>query len=539
MEKTDYDVIIVGAGPAGLSVASELSKEARVLVVDKKPAPQGEKIEYEGVENEVIINKPTRTTKSWFVPQDSVQCNKDLWERYVPYDTDGVLPEKRAEAYGGVRRFLAKTFTGKNKDDPNAPDLAWKTRLFKAYPFVDENLIFNYWRDEITKNGSEIVYGHFYRDHHVANNKVKISFLREKMKGRKCPNDTEVVTKSCRLLLDASGVNSEIMAYYEITPKKFYWWSVYGCIAKHKKGAIGKKPGKPGEKENERLIVGDYMLWQTFKDTNINENEAVRYGRPIFEYEIQDEETSFLLILYLRKEKLSRDYMKAEFMDIIRNEPSTAHFHDVDIKEFKSGWYPSGGLTLKTARDRVDFIGDTGSWTTPCGWGMGFIMRNYKAYAEGLLPLLKNDRVDRRSLVRLVQLKEYQKTQFLMNKLATFFLSNATADQLDKFINIFNDGLNPEICERMFTLKIRPHEIIRCIWVVKKRFTISEILTIVPREEYWSVFKDLVRLALEITPMAIQWLFNGFKWPVKKRDFQVFNKAKPKPREEWLENEYC
>ncbi len=142
----------------------------------------------------------------------------------------------------------------------------------------------------------------------------------------------------------------------------------------------------------------------------------------------------------------------------------------------------------------------------------------------------------------LVQLQEYQKTQFLMNKLATFFLSNATATQLDKFINMFNPdegGVNPVICERMFTLKIRPHEIIQVIWVAKKRFTMSEMLTIVPREEYWSVFKDLVRLALEITPLAIQWLFNGFKWPVKKRDFQVFNTAKPKPREEWLENEYC
>lgn len=534
MEKTDYDVVVVGAGPAGLSVASELSKEARVLVVDKRPVPQGEKIEYDGAENEVIINKPTRTTKSWFVPQDSVQCNKDLWERYVSYDANGVLPEKKAEVYGGVRRFLAKTFNGKTSDDPNAWDLAWEAKLFKAYPYIEENLIFSYWRDEITKNGSEIVYGHFYRDHQVTNKKVEISFLRRKTKGCKCPSDTEVVTKSCRLLLDASGVNSEIMAYYEITPKKFYWWSVYGCVAKHKKGTIGEKPG-----DKQRLIVGDYMMWQTFRDTNINLNESVRYGRPIFEYEILDEETSVPLILYLRKEKISRDYMKAEFMDIIRNEPSTADFHDVDIKEFKYGWYPSGGLTLKTARDRVDFIGDTGSWTTPCGWGMGFILRNYKAYAEGLLPLLEKDQVDRRSLVGLVQLQGYQKTQFLMNKLATFFLSNGTAEQLDKFIKIFHDGVDPVICERMFTLKIRPYEIIQFIWVAKKRFTISEILKIVPREEYWSVFKDLVRLALEITPLAIQWLFNGFKWPVRKRDFQVFNTAKPKPREEWLENEYC
>jgi hypothetical protein len=378
------------------------------------------------------------------------------------------------------------------------------------------------------------------------------------VKSRKIKNkgDTEVETKSCRLLLDASGVNSEIMAYYEITPKKFYWWSVYGCIAKHKAGQIAKNKGDTDSEDKEKqLRVGDYMLWQTFKDTNIEENETVRKGRPIFEYEILDEETSFPLILYLRKEKVSLDYMKAEFMDIIRNKTLTAEFRDVGIKEFKYGWYPSGGRTLKTSRNRVDFIGDTGSWTTPCGWGMGFIMRNYKAYVEGLLPLLKEDRVDQRSLEGLVQLKQYQKTQFLMNKLATYFLANGTAKQLDTFIDMFTEnpgtslilwgkifkpkGIDPEICERMFTLRIRPHEIIKCIWEVKKVFTWYEIYKIVPRGGHWSVFKDLVRLALEMIPMAIQAVFKGFKWPVKKRDFQVYNTAKLKPTKEQLENECC
>ena len=31
-----YDVIIFGAGPAGLSIASELSKQLKVLVFDRK-----------------------------------------------------------------------------------------------------------------------------------------------------------------------------------------------------------------------------------------------------------------------------------------------------------------------------------------------------------------------------------------------------------------------------------------------------------------------------------------------------------------------
>lgn len=31
-----YDVVIVGAGPAGLAIASEVSKKLRVLVIDSK-----------------------------------------------------------------------------------------------------------------------------------------------------------------------------------------------------------------------------------------------------------------------------------------------------------------------------------------------------------------------------------------------------------------------------------------------------------------------------------------------------------------------
>lgn len=517
MVETDYDVVIVGAGPMGLSVGSELSKEFRVLIVEKRHKPGCETEQsLSGPKNEVIINKQTRTSKSWFVPLDSVSYNQDLMDKYAGYDEITQYLTGKSLAYGGVRRFLAKTFTGRTKEKWDEFDLAWEARLFSCYPYIDENEILEYWRKIINESStsSQIVYEHFYRDHMVTKEKVTAAFLKRKDDNCKC-YETEIVTKTCKVLLDASGVNSEVLKDYEREPKKFYWWSVYGCIARHKPGAIGKGPDG-----QELLKVGDYMLWQTFKSTNINENGSVRHGRPIFEYEILTEDTSFPMILYLRREKVAQDYMKAEFLDILRNENMTKPFHNVEIEEFKYGWYPSGGLTLTMTRDRVDFIGDVGSWTTPCGWGMGFILQNYRPYAKRLSKLIREDRLDQKNLSDLVKPKSYQKTQFLLNKLATHFLANGKAKELDKFIELFNT-IDPIICEKMFTLKIEPHEIVATLHAAKKAFTLKEIMDIIPKQEYWSIIKGLLRLAVEMIPhLLYRVIFK--KWPVKTRDFKVY-----------------
>ncbi len=285
-------------------------------------------------------------------------------------------------------------------------------------------------------------------------------------------------------------------------------------MAKHPKGQIGLKPDGP-----EKLKVGDYMMWQTFKNSNLNPDASLRRGRPIFEYEILDPETSFSLILYLTDEMVHLDYMRARFMDIIRHEKSVRDFHHVKIQEFKYGWYPSGGVTITACRDRVDFVGDAGSWTTPCGWGMGFVLQNYKSYAHGLAKLIREDRLDQKSLEGLLKLKSYQKTQFMLNKLATYFLSNANAKQLDKFIELFN-SIPPVICEKMFTLKITPFEVVRTLAAILRKFSLSDIAQIIPREEYFSIFKDILRLAMELVPETFKWLLRINR--ERKRDFSVF-----------------
>lgn len=438
-----FDVIIVGGGPSGLSVGSELSKQLNVLIIDKN-----------------IVGE---TKRSWFVPFDIIEKNQDI----------------KHTTYGGVRRFLAKTFSGAST--------CWKARLFDRYPYIKEKEILEYWRKTVVDNGSTIINDCSYIDHTVENDTVTVKTAQGEFEGN--------------LLIDASGYNSPIRDKYDMTDDNYYWWSVYGCIAKHPNG-IGD------------MKVGDYMLWQTFKDTNADLQTSLYDGRPVFEYEILDENTSLCIILYLRKKKMDLDHMKKEFMHIIRDEDSTENFHDIKMEELKYGWYPSGGLTFRLAQDQVAFIGDAGCWTTPCGWGMAFILNNYKQYSQSLIELVKKNKLDKKSLYNLVKLQEYDKFEIIFDQIMTHFLSNASADQLDRFINFFNI-INPIICEKMFTLKINKREIKQVLKVFLKHFELDELAKILPKEDY-KLVAELAKFSI-ITSIQdfIYKIFHGFKNPIR------------------------
>ncbi|MCK8059399.1 MULTISPECIES: lycopene cyclase family protein [unclassified Fusibacter] len=414
-----FDVIVIGAGPAGLSVGSELARSKRVLILDGKSSIED-------------------CTKSWFIPASLVEGNDEV----LPFMTKG------------INRLLCSTASGK--------DTVWETSLPGGYYYVDEHAILKFWGEKALDRGAEIILETYYTDHVTKEDRVVV----ETTKGR----------FEAKLLIDASGHDSQVKKNYK-TDENYYWWSVYGAIVEHPNGLHGM--------EN-----GDYMLWQTFKDTQAGDDVTLEGGRPVFEYEVLTENSSFPLILYLRKSKVQKDLMRTEFKHVLYNEDRTSQFKDAVIKEEKWGWYPSGDLTVKQAEDRVDFIGDAGCWTTPCGWGFGFIVYNYKHYAKSIEELLDKDRLDEASLKGMIQFNINEKHQILMDAIASHFLANGTPEQLDKFIDFFNNN-EPLMCEKIFTLTISQEEIRGVAKEFVKFFNPLELLSIYPKEDWNLLLKEI------------------------------------------------
>ncbi len=420
INSNEYDVIILGAGPAGLSVASELSKELKVLLFDKK---------------ETI----DMTTKSWLIPDMSISIG----------EAEDILPFMK----NGVKRFLADTYNG--------IDVQWQAHL--KYHFAKEHELLAYWGERVERNGSEILLNCWYQDSFITKNGVTVSTSKGDFKSK--------------LLIDASGGHSPVRSKYALT-EDWYWWSVCGAVVEFSDGLP------------KGMQVGDYQLWQTFRDTNINLDESLSHGRPVWEYEVLDENSAFVFVFYLGKYRVPNEDMEKVFTHVLREEKSTSDFHNSTITEFKHGWYPSGGPhSQQVTGDRVTFIGTAGCWTSPCGWGVSFIVANYKRYALQIIEAVNTEALSKKQLNKIIHLSTRAKYQVLLDQIATHFLSFASSSQLDQFINLFNPKgpigeAGPMMCEKLFTLTITEKEAILMLKAVIHSIGATELAKNIPKEDY-------------------------------------------------------
>ena len=169
--------------------------------------------------------------------------------------------------------------------------------------------------------------------------------------------------------------------------------------------------------------------------------------------------------------------------------------------EFKHGWYPSAHVSQQIASDRVAFIGDAGCWTAPCGWGMAFILNNYRRYASRLSRLLRKGLRDASNLRAIVDLPNHTKYQILVNATVTRFLAHARASQIDKFITFFHD-IDPGLCEKIFTLQLSTNEAREVLDTFIAKFGFSELTKILPPSEYGVAMRTTFQVALKHMPIV-------------------------------------
>lgn len=441
--ETVYDAIIIGGGPGGLSIGSELvGRGHKIIVVEK--------------------NEIGNTDRAWIVPGSIISELDNETQKF---------------AYNGVKRFLEYTSGIEIKWDAFAP---WKSEeKWKCYPYIKQKEILSYWAKKIRDNDSQVLENTFYIDSIINKDGVLV----------KCVNTKEnngTINIKGKMIIDASGYSSQLVKQKKINRKEFFWWSVYGYELEFENIADLKHPGDLGT-----MKIGDYMLWQSFSDFPMNNRETLSELRPIMEYEVLDDKTVFVFILYYCDELIDKDFMKNQFDTLLKNEESIKSFSKGKKSKERFGWYPSSGIVQKMSKDRVAFVGDAGCWTIPAGWGMSFILQNYKKYAENLSQNIKKDKLLAKDLNKAVTFNTKEKYEVLMDKLVLHFLSYAKPELIDKFTKTVFDAFGGERLEIMFCLQMTKKESLETMLVVMKKFKFKELFGI------FHNFRDYI-LVLEV-----------------------------------------
>jgi flavin-dependent dehydrogenase len=176
-QKRFFDIIIIGGGPAGLSVGSELSKKYNLLIIEK--------------------NRIGETSKTWTSWPSNLK-NNNLNDCTYNYIKKGTI-----RAYPGDY-------------------IHFKARVNKKYPIINEKKVLKKWISILKKNNAKLL--------------GKTSFIDYKHKRNEVIVNTTKGSFKTSLLIDASGFNSKIVKKKRLIKRNKYYWSVYGGIYRNVPG---------------------------------------------------------------------------------------------------------------------------------------------------------------------------------------------------------------------------------------------------------------------------------------------------------------
>lgn len=275
-----------------------------------------------------------------------------------------------------------------------------------------------------------------------------------------------------KLLLDCSGVDSMFVRKGNNFKHRFYW-SVYGNRFDHHSGdtALG----------NIFIHVDDYE------------------GSRVLLCDTPEGGGRYLLWLYLiGPEKHSRSVMKRLFQKALDHEWVKERLGSAKTLKEVHGWIPSSDLKMR-GQDKILSLGDAGCLTPSLNaMGFGTSLKHLEGTSDGIIELVKENKLDAKSLNATALLTKEEELNFDLSKLFFMVLMNMTSDEFDIVPKLFSD-LDPDlVVKTMVYLDSDADEIKELFVSALKVIPLGEMVKIAGRDGYIDEIKVIKELAQDL-----------------------------------------
>lgn len=411
MEK--FDIIIAGAGPAGLTAAVELSKKFKILIIERR--------------------KPGTTSSTWYSYADRVK----------KYNIEEAVATRFDEI-----KFTSPSQTHYMKDD---------------CVVMDHNKVLQLWIKRAEANGT-IIRRETFRDYKYKSGGVIVK--------------TSKGEYFARLLIDAMGSGSEIIARHNLI-KRHDAWVIYGGLIRHEKLEKPYVLEYYPLNDADNTYVGIHPLSETETNIYVFQGRSNTMGnpaelKPIFDKTIQ---------------KLHPNGEKTQNL---------------------AGTIVSGALK-KYALDNIIFFGASGM-LNPDGCGMGFneILKQHQTFAKGITKAMENNTLDQKTLSKIAHTLRDQEVlnfQKIIGAFSLYFIkSKGKWDGGVKWLNAMGRDSkywmrNEFTMDWIMKANLRLHKVI----------PIKETVSMIPMDNLPFVLEQLARFSVKAATSVV-------KSQIKKRN---------------------